>query len=435
MRIYLLSVATALLSAVSASAIDTQWSVSYNGVQYERQQSGDAAPVVVARGMTDLNAQSVSIAASVNFPNPETGEGQQEYITLPVDEVGMSFAAGSKSLRTVTVSAGVKIINDMAFAGCENLESASIGEGCDSIGAGAFSRCRALSSISLPASVSKLGTEIFLDCSSLASAGLGGAVSIPFKTFQHCTALTSVQAANAVRIHQYAFDGCTSLTSFTVQPTVEIIESGAFDDCTALAEIVFAETSAEIVLRGGPFPAGTLQEVKIHRPVLASADAFGRQDKCTRLLIGPYASFTVTDATRSATPFFAGFTGLREIGVNCLTPPPIEQPLFAESVFAQAILKVPAQSVASYRNAPYWQQFATIEAGNFAGTDHLALNPDPCEYRIEGNRLIAADYWKNARIIDLSGRCLGRLHDGSFRLPYRGIFLLVSENRCLKVSY
>lgn len=429
------AVAAVILFSANAYALDTQWSVEFNGVQYERQQTAQGKIIVVARGVTDFNATSASIASSVTFPNVENADGASAAATLPVNEVGMSFAASNAALRSVTIAPGIEMINSMAFASCANLESISIGEGCDSIGDQAFKGCKSLKSIMLPSSVRGLGIEIFADCPALESASLGGALSIPFKTFQRCTSLRSVQASKARIIKQYAFDSCTSLTTFTVGTNVQSIESGAFDDCSSLAVLEFADTPDPVRLYGAPFEPSTLTEVNIRRPVVADPDAFGRQSKCSKMLIGIHASFTVTYSTRAELPFFAGFDALTEVSVEAPVPPAVDYPLFAESIFSKAALKVPQSSIEAYRRSPYWSGFSKIEPGNFAGVSDVTPDATDRSYRIEGRRLLTSVYWENAAVYSTSGQMVGRISGGAVTLPARGIYLLIKGGRSIKSAF
>lgn len=64
---------------------------------------------------------------------------------------------GTKHPKSITISDGIKIIKDEAFANCQNLESVKIPNSVTSIGYNAFENCTKLKSIIIPDSVTFLG--------------------------------------------------------------------------------------------------------------------------------------------------------------------------------------------------------------------------------------------------------------------------------------
>lgn len=83
--------------------------------------------------------------------------------------IGEMTFLGCSSLKSVTISYGVKSIGSYAFQGCSNLTSVTIFDSVKSIGYHAFESCSSLTSIEIPGSVTSIEISAFEGCSSLTS--------------------------------------------------------------------------------------------------------------------------------------------------------------------------------------------------------------------------------------------------------------------------
>lgn len=94
---------------------------------------------------------------------------------------GTSFSGGAfyscKSLETVIVGEGTRIINNHMFGECESLSSLSIPNSVTYIGAGAFTNCSSIVNLVLPDSLTVLERDTFDGCSSLHSVIIPKTVS------------------------------------------------------------------------------------------------------------------------------------------------------------------------------------------------------------------------------------------------------------------
>ena len=148
-----------------------------------------------------------------------------------------------------TVTAGntftITGIGDHAFYGCKSLKSVTIPAGITSIGSSAFHNCDSLASIVIPEGVTKIGSEAFYNCDTLSSVTIPeGVTVISYNTFCNCRNLSSIVIPNSVtEIGSWAFAGCTGLKSIYLGTGIEDIDSYTFDDCTSLETITVCSTT------------------------------------------------------------------------------------------------------------------------------------------------------------------------------------------------
>ena len=219
--------------------------------------------------------------------------------------IGWPAAEGDISLY-----ASVTTIGDDAFYGCDALTSVSM-PAVRTIGDEAFYSCDALTSVEMP-EVTTIGGEAFAYCDALTSVSMPEVRTIGGEAFIYCFALTSVEMPEATTIGGGAFYYCSALTSVSM-PEVTTIGIWAFFYCSAL-------TSVDI-------PAS----VK---------------------MIGDNA--------------FEGCSGLTS--VYCHWERPLEcNPMFDETVLANATLYVPDGCVDAYRAVKPWSWFFNIVEGGYSG--------------------------------------------------------------------
>lgn len=99
---------------------------------------------------------------------------------VKVKAIGGGAFAGSKTLRSLSVSDGIETIGDSAFAGCINLTGVEIGQSVKQIGENAFNGCSALSYVYFHSVPISLASTAFVNTAWLNSAGsefvIGGSV-------------------------------------------------------------------------------------------------------------------------------------------------------------------------------------------------------------------------------------------------------------------
>lgn len=138
--------------------------------------------------------------------------------------------------------------------------------------------------------------------------------TFPVGTFTGCVKLTSVILPNSVTtVLNNCFSGCTALASVTLGNAVATIEEGAFKDCTALVSISLPATVMHI-----------------------SNNAFSG------------SGLVVTGGTLTCA---------------ATAPPALGNNAFGSNPVPGLSLKVPAASVAAYKSAPEWSNYADHISG------------------------------------------------------------------------
>ena len=211
-------------------------------------------------------------------------------IPASVTSIGSYAFYECGSLTSIEIPASVTSIGSCAFYYCTSLTSVTFAENSQltSIGERAFLECISLTSIEIPTGVTSIGEWAFYNCTLLTDvyitdiavwcnidfgnfsasplqhkgnlclngSELSGAISIPNGVkkipecaFYYCNQITSVEIpASVISIADYAFEGCSSLVSVTFAEGSQLISIGdyAFNGCKQLASIVIPTSVTSI---------------------------------------------------------------------------------------------------------------------------------------------------------------------------------------------
>ena len=231
-----------------------------------------------------------------------------------LSEIGKS-AFAETALISITIPASVETIGDEAFNKCSSLDTVTFAEGSQlsEIGKSAFAET-ALTSIEIPASVTEIGESAFENCSYLTSIEIPASVTkIGRWAFQWCTSLETVTFAEDSQlseIGEFAFSMCTELSSITIPASVKTIGYGAFKEtaltsieipasvetiygeafnsCSSLETVTFAEGSQLSEILECTFAETALTSIEI--PASVTSIAYDAFSKCQGL-----ASITVAN--------------------------------------------------------------------------------------------------------------------------------------------
>ncbi|MBQ8289117.1 MAG: leucine-rich repeat domain-containing protein [Clostridia bacterium] len=162
------------------------------------------------------------------------------------------FYYDNRNATTVTIPATYKGIDvtavcEAAFMECGNLRSVTLSEGLRIIEDQAFLYCPKLTTVNFPSTLTAIGQEAFYGCAVKSLTLPGSLAEMGALAFGECTDLTTlVLKTGIVEIGEMAFSGCTALRSVTFPSTLEIIDSAAFSSCTALESVDLPDGLQEI---------------------------------------------------------------------------------------------------------------------------------------------------------------------------------------------
>ena len=239
--------------------------------------------------------------------NNETGEELPINIILPqnLTKIGISCFDGA-SIKQITIPDTVTEIGENAFNYCEQLALITLPSGLQKISSRMLAGCMSLTSITIPASVTEIGSQAFAE-----------------------SGLTSITIPSTVTmLGSSAFNGCESLTSMDIQANVTEIPENFARNCP-LTSLTFPST-LQTIRQSAFLNSSVFQITELTIPASVTS-------------IEDYA-FTGNNASQMA------------LTVLPTTPPTLGVNVF--TLAAGSVIKVPAASVAAYKAADGWKNYA-----------------------------------------------------------------------------
>lgn len=303
-------------------------------------------------------------------------------------EVGRGVFEECGALKSVIIPSSVTTIHAKAFKSCSTLESVEFADNsqCQVIGGGwnyessngAFAYCTSLMSITIPKSVTTIGIGAFY------SSGLTSV------TFEDNSKLEELQGY-VEYIDKYDEPGSfpgpvigafayTKLSSIELPVGLKIIGDGVFAGCASLKNVNFGENNQLTSIGKKAFANCNLSSIKIPRNVQTIEDsAFstnqnlkiinfveGSQLKviehCAFMDCGSLNYFyaqNVTCLEELGINVFKGCDDMRLFKLGTINCPTADHWSFGQ-IGTYSVLKVPTESVESYKKAEGWKRFVNI---------------------------------------------------------------------------
>ena len=284
---------------------DSDGFVIVNGNLYD--YFGENKNVIIPDGVHCIRKEAFadcSFIVDITVPNSVKSISQNAFAgcdmirkaTLPAWKCGINFS----NITNLIISEGSENIGSGAFSNCDALQSVVIPSTVTNIGAFAFKNCSSLVKVTIPSSVVSVGNSAFEGCNKSlydektilgvrivdgwiiysdksvhGDLDLSGTRGICCSVFEDCIGIKSVMIGNrVVNIDDYTFKGCSGLECVTIPNSVskigrdaffrcasltnvycgaELIEEGAFEECSNLVNITFSDRLKNI----GPFALGS----------------------------------------------------------------------------------------------------------------------------------------------------------------------------------
>jgi len=303
----------------------------------------------------------------------------------------------------------LKTING-TFARFINLDSIVLPEGLETIGNDSFVSCSALAAINFPKSLKTIGNSAFgyssnnetsfstvycssltivdlSNCTALTSIGnsaFNGCRSLTTVDLSNCTALTNIGSSAFSALPTYPslttvdLSGCTALqnigSAFSNQSyltTVDLSDcallqsiSGTFDGCSSLTTMDLSRNTALTNIGTNTFSrCSSLTTLDLSMNTGLTSIGPGAFSRCRSLTTMDLSgSAILTSIGNMAFNNCAALTLLDLSGTN--EPPVLERNDYTEIMHFSGtpdnlVIYVPAGSVAAYRNAEYWSDYAS----------------------------------------------------------------------------
>lgn len=176
-----------------------------------------------------------------------------EHLVIPegVEEIeSLAVKDNRDRIRELTLPSTLRFIRRKSFSGCKNLERIYFSEGLLEIGVCAFSDCSALKRFDLPESLRKIRVFAFERCCNLEEVVIpAGVAEIEYGVFNHCGLRSVVLQENLQVLEGGAFSECTRLESVVLPLTLSKIPEYTFQGCASLKRLELPETLLEIGYR------------------------------------------------------------------------------------------------------------------------------------------------------------------------------------------
>lgn len=152
------------------------------------------------------------------------------------------FSGCSNFSGDLNIPKNVKKIEYGAFSGCSGLNGRlTLPDGLESIGNNAFSSCRFRGPLILPSTLKSIGSGAF------ESNMFSGELKLPSSlqelgssAFAYCSRISGTLEIpdNITAIKEQTFNYCSSIEKIVLHSKIDVIKSGAFQDCFGLGSIV-----------------------------------------------------------------------------------------------------------------------------------------------------------------------------------------------------
>lgn len=152
------------------------------------------------------------------------------------------FSGCSNFSGDLNIPKNVKKIEYSAFSGCSGLNGRlTLPDGLESIGNNAFSSCRFRGPLILPSTLKSIGSGAF------ESNMFSGELKLPSSlqelgssAFAYCSRISGTLEIpdNITAIKEQTFNYCSSIEKIVLHSKIDVIKSGAFQDCFGLGSIV-----------------------------------------------------------------------------------------------------------------------------------------------------------------------------------------------------
>jgi len=154
-------------------------------------------------------------------------------------------------LQSITLPAGLKIIEDSALEECVSLKTIKFPDGITKIGMSAFNQCGALTGdLLLPKSLKDIGPQSFR-LTGIKSVTIASDANIRGMTFLGCHNLDTVNiTGNLTQIGNSSFGSCTALKNINLPKSLKVIYWLAFSGCTSLPEIILPDGLVQLGKKG-----------------------------------------------------------------------------------------------------------------------------------------------------------------------------------------
>ena len=439
--------------------------------------------IEIPDGVTSIGSRmfyGCSALASIDIPNSVTSIGSEAFsgcsslasIDIPnsVTSIDWGVFYGCTSLTSIEIPDSVTGISDEMFSGCSALASIEIPNSVTYIDAYAFYDCTSLASIEIPNSVTNINRSAFQGCSSLTSVRLPESLLfIENKIFYGCDSLTSIYATGTTPAIVYATGGgmvsdYTTITLYVPRGSLakyqatagwsdftNIVEYGlAAGDVFTVDGISYRVTSdslltAEVTCKANESSEYGIEYADGYSGAVVIPDAVsceGLTYSVTAIGESAFAGCTAltsveipASVTRIDMSAFVGCSSLTNVNLTGSTPPVLDNGSFADSQYADVVVRVPDDAVDAYKAADAWKEFKNIVGSDVTFIEQVEDDATAFEATAGGLVLTAAD-GKPVAVYSINGALVEKIdrYAGEEITLEKGVYILRVGSVTVKVK-
>lgn len=372
------------ITTISANAFNGCLAITSVSIPSSVQTIG-ANAFAYCDSLEKVEIQDIAAWCNIAFENTMANPMSNGIHAHWYDEKETMVYVNGNLITQLEVPDGVTSIGNHAFAGA-TFGHVKFPGTLVTIGDGAFEYSW-LDEVLFPENLSILGKSAFFNCESLKKVQINeGLEVIPELSFSNCINLSDVSMPSTVRkIESFAFEGCRSLTSLPMTDSLQVIEKGAFlqigithlktgKSLTSIGDYAFAncyeltdvEIGNQVTTLGENIFSNSylLKNVIVGNGVQTIPKGFCRD--CTDL-----TTVSLGDAVDTIeTLCFSGCLNLNSVICKAVVPPVMngaEDSFFNSTVFQNAKLYIPYNSLEDYQTSYVWKKFQNILAFNIPG--------------------------------------------------------------------
>lgn len=338
-------------------------------------------------------------------------------VYLPKVKLIESKSLHSRQITQLSIPHGIERIEDSAFSGALITEM-KLPSTLKFIGESAFSSCELLNKFNLPY---KLET-------------------IEKSAFYHCAIQSIIIPPFITELTTNVFGRCENLKDITIPQTIKAINS-PFQSCN-FSKMIIEDSPETLMGSGGSFTVDTLylgrNFVDLHGWNIKDVVTIG-----PNITTIPPSAFN-SDCSFSKVSFHKSITSIgdkafenssiKEVYSENPEPPEISENTFTSTVYANATLYVPSESLTTYWLHRYWGKFASIkplEDQTIIQTpqvDNLRININSNSITVENS---GDSYFQ---IFDISGKRIYHGKQSTVSNLSSGIYILKLGNQTKKFA-
>lgn len=427
----------------------------------------ESLPNYFAAGCTALS--SIEIPLSITSIGSNSFSDCKALNNIKINNIeylGKGSFSHCENLTAITLSNSMVNIADSVFYGCTNLLTIDGIENIRIIGDDTFNGCKKISSITIP-NIYTIGNRAFANCEQISAFNMGHYLeTIGDMAFLNCKNIESISIPGTAKIFgENIFSGMSTLNELRFEDSEEPLSFpiGSYDGSTDILKKNINGNTIQFKIQyyNGCFDGLPIEKLYLGRNLsnksrytisgdggvdyylITSYDApFNNLPKLKELIIGDGVSILgpeiekITEIDTYSTPgAFKSCPIINRVTVKAKMPPSGAE--FSSTVYDNAQLIVPDETINLYKVAETWKEFTTIveESSTGIGQDKIESKNELIRINFDGITIMAAQF-ATVHIYNIEGHNIftGKVQNGEKIALASGFYIVNIDNNIIKIK-